>query len=87
MNILPPRARRARKRSATGSACRERRLEQFNRRVAPGTPVRFWPAGIDGPGRQGRTVSAAWLLQGHTAVVLVESWCGLLAVSHVQPEA
>jgi len=55
--------------------------------VAPGTPVRFWPAGIDGPGRQGRTVSAAWLLQGHTAVVLVESWCGLLAVSHVQPEA
>jgi hypothetical protein len=62
-------------------------VEYFNSKCAIGTPVTYWPSIIDGPGTESRTASRAWLLGGHTPVVLVEGYPGGIALTHVLPKA
>lgn len=60
-----------------------RLIEQFNSRVPVGTPVLYWPCPRENEGRESVTRSEAWLLGGHTPVVLVEGYAGGIALSHV----
>lgn len=60
-----------------------RAVEQFNEHVPIGTPVLYWPGERTGEGRRSVTRSAAWLLGGHTPVVLVDGYPGGIALSHV----
>lgn len=60
-------------------------VEQFNTLVPEGSPVLFWPGERLGEGRPSRTRSAAWLLGGHTPVVMVEGYAGGIALTHVCP--
>lgn len=70
--------RRVRRRSKAEETCAE-----FNSRVPVGTAVVFWPTAREGHGRPSRTRSEAWVLGGHTAVVMVEGHTGGVALSHV----
>lgn len=49
-----------------------------------GTPIRFWPGDREGAGRSSWTRSEAWLLGGHTAVVMVRGHSGCVALTHVE---
>lgn len=60
-----------------------RAVEQFNEVAPIGTPVLYWPGAREGEGREGVTRSEAWLLGGHTPVVMVEGYPGGIALSHV----
>lgn len=60
-----------------------RLIEQFNRICPPGTPVLYWPGARTDEGRKSVTRSEAWLLGGHTPVVMVEGYAGGIALSHV----
>lgn len=60
-------------------------VEQFNRHVPESTPVLYWPGERLGEGVLSRTRSAAWLLGGHTPVVMVEGYAGGIALTHVSP--
>lgn len=60
-----------------------RAVEQFNEVCPVGTPVLYWPGVREGEGRESVTRSAAWLLGGHTPVVMVEGYAGGIALSHV----
>jgi hypothetical protein len=59
-------------------------VDSFNKRVPIGTPVRFWPGVKDGPGRESKTKSPAWLLGGHTPCVECEGYGGGIALTHVE---
>ena len=58
-------------------------VEQFNMHCPVGTPVLYWPGLREGRGRESTTRSCAWLLGGHTPVVMVEGYPGGIALSHV----
>jgi hypothetical protein len=58
-------------------------VEQFNEVCPVGTPVLYWPGVFAGDGRKSKTCSPAWLLGGHTPVVMVEGYAGGIALSHV----
>jgi hypothetical protein len=65
--------------------------DRFNAEHPEGTRVRFWPGarwGDDGetelPAKKGLTRSAAWLLGGHTPVVMVTGQAGGVALTHVE---
>jgi len=60
-----------------------RLVEQFNEVCPIGSPVLYWPGAFEGEGRKSVTRSAAWLLGGHTPVVMVEGYAGGIALSHV----
>jgi hypothetical protein len=60
-------------------------VEQFNRHVPEGSPVLFWPGERVGEGRSSRTRSKAWIMGGHTPVVMVDGYAGGIALSHVCP--
>ena len=60
-----------------------RAVEQFNARFPVGTPVLYWPGVREGEGRESVTRSEAWLLGGHTPVVMVEGYAGGIALSHI----
>ncbi len=60
-----------------------RAVDEFNQRVPIGTSVRFWPGFREGDGRLSRTRSGAWLLGGHTPVVMVEDYVGGIGLTHV----
>lgn len=60
-----------------------RLMEQFNEICPIGTPVLYWPGERTGEGRKSKTRSEAWLLGGHTPVVMVEGYPGGIALSHV----
>ena len=60
-------------------------VAQFNSLVPEGSPVLFWPGERTGEGRPSRTRSEAWLLGGHTPVVMVEGYAGGIALTHVCP--
>lgn len=62
-----------------------RLIEQFNRVCPEGTPVLYWPGDRRDEGRESRTRSEAWLLGGHTPVVMVEGYAGGIALTHVMP--
>ena len=44
---------------------------------------RHWPGLREGDGRESVTRSEAWLMGGHTPVVMVEGYAGGIALSHV----
>ena len=58
-------------------------VKKFNAHPV-GVPVLYWPGTREGEGRKSITRSAAWLLGGHTPVVLVEGYAGGIALSHVR---
>lgn len=62
-----------------------RAIEAWNAANPIGTPVVFWPAFKDEPGRESVTRSAAWLMPSGSAVVLVEGYAGGIALTHVNP--
>ena len=59
-------------------------VDIFNDAYPVGTPVRYWPVANEGEGVLSKTRSEAWLLSGHTAVVMVEGKSGAVAVAHVE---
>ena len=59
-------------------------VKKFNATHPVGTPVLYWPGMCEGDGQKSITRSAAWLLGGHTPVVLVEGYAGGIALSHVR---
>lgn len=71
--------------AARRSGKNTRAVEQFNDLVPVGTPALFWPGAREGEGRKSATRSPAWLLGGHTPVVMVEGYPGGIALSHVCP--
>ena len=62
-------------------------VEQFNKICPIGTHVLYWPGVREGEGRKSVTRSAAWLLGGHSPVVMVEGYAGGIALTHVMPYA
>lgn len=62
----------------------QRLVDLFNDHCPVGTPVRYWPVVGEGEGILSKTRSEAWLLSGHTAVVMIEGKSGAVAVSHVE---
>ena len=58
--------------------------EEWNARVPVGTPVRYWPIRGHKQTRDIRTRSAAWMLGGHTLVVMIDDQSGGVAVSHLR---
>ncbi len=58
-------------------------IEAWNDRHPAGTPVRYWPGGRIGPGRESVTRSQAWNVCG-TPVVAVEGYAGGIALTHVE---
>lgn len=69
--------------TARRSGKQARLVEQFNELCPVGTPVLYWPADRSDEGRKSVTRSAAWLLGGHTPVVMVEGYAGGIALTHV----
>ena len=61
-------------------------VDQFNAMYPIGTMVRYWRGVREGDGRLGQTTSEAFLLGGHTPVVLIDGCSGSVALSHVEPE-
>ena len=65
-------------------------VEWFNAACPVGSHVLYWPGALKGEPRKSVTRSEAWLLGGHTPVVMVEGYSGGIALSHVMgysPEA
>lgn len=62
-------------------------VDQFNELCPIGSPVIYWPGFRGGEGRKSTTRSGAWLLGGHTPVVMVEGYPGGIALAHVMPYA
>lgn len=62
-----------------------RHIAQFNSVCPVGTPVLYWPGDRRDEGRKSATRSEAWLLGGHTPVVMVEGYAGGIALTHVMP--
>lgn len=58
-------------------------VEWFNDHCPIGSPVMYWPGVREGKGTKSVTRSKAWLLGGHTPVVMVEGYAGGIALSHV----
>lgn len=66
--------------------------EQWNARYPVGTPVVAYPGvrpehptGRDCPRLETRTRTEAWLLGGHTSVVMVEDHVSCISLDHVDP--
>lgn len=63
----------------------EQFVREWNADHPIGTPIRFWPLSRgEDPVYHGRTRSEAWLLGGHSAVVLTTNYSGAVALSHVE---
>lgn len=60
-------------------------VEAWNARHDEGRLVRYWTGAKEGPGQKGRTTSAAWVAEGHTAVVRVTGHGAWVALTHVKP--
>jgi len=58
--------------------------EEFNKRFPPGTPVQVLRD--NGDRMRTRTRSQAWILGGHTPVVMVEGIAGGYRLDRVEPE-
>lgn len=58
-------------------------VNAWNEKHAPGTPVRVRLD--DGTVKETKTTSAAWMLGGHTAVVIVEGISGGYDLTRVSP--
>lgn len=60
-----------------------RMVAWFNEVCPVGSPVFYWPGAREGEPTESVTRSEAWLLGGHTPVVMVEGYPGGIALSHV----
>lgn len=60
-------------------------VETWNRVYPEGKAVRYWTGAKEGPGQKGRTRSAAWVAEGHTAVVQVTGHGAWVQLTHVKP--
>lgn len=60
-------------------------VERFNATVEVGTKVRYWPGVMDSGAipDTGVTTSEAYLLGGHTPVVMIDTATGPIALTHV----
>lgn len=58
-------------------------VAKFNTEVPVGSPIVFWPGVRAGAGRESVTRSRAWVLGGHSAVVMVAGYAGGIALTHV----
>ncbi|MFI9845173.1 hypothetical protein ACIHFD_49700 [Nonomuraea sp. NPDC051941] len=61
-------------------------VADWNARRPVGTPVRYWPIMGEPESMVTRTRSPAWVLGGHTPVVMVDDVAGGVALSHVRLE-
>lgn len=65
-----------------------RLMDQWNEANPVGTPVIYWEVAYDigkpGLGKEATTRSEAWLLGGHTAVVLITGVSGCVCIEHLQ---
>jgi hypothetical protein len=73
--------------SAPQVAAQIRAVRDWNQTHPIGTPVIYWPGARYEKPRQGNTAAAAYLLEGHTAVVPIDAGRRLpvIALSHVEP--
>jgi hypothetical protein len=71
--------------AARRSGKNTRHIAQFNRVCPVGSPVLYWPGDRRDEGRRSVTRSEAWLLGGHTPVVMVDGYSGGIALTHVVP--
>lgn len=60
-------------------------VAEWNRLHAVGTAVLAFPGTRDGRSLKTRTRSEAWVMGGHTAVVLVDGYPGCIALTHIDP--
>lgn len=65
----------------------EQQVAEWNRRHAVGAFVRYHRIIGEGDGEATRSRSEAWVLSGHTAVVLVEGVSGCVCLDAVRPFA
>ncbi|MGW4406554.1 hypothetical protein ACWEJ6_21170 [Nonomuraea sp. NPDC004702] len=63
----------------------DQEVADWNTRRPVGTPVRYWPIKGEDDSLTTRTRSQAWMLGGHTPVVMVEGVAGGVALGHVAP--
>ncbi|WP_086559898.1 hypothetical protein [Streptomyces africanus] len=61
------------------------RAEAWNLTYPEGQTVRYWTGAREGAGETGRTRSAAWVAEGHTAVVFVTGHGAWISLRHVDP--
>jgi hypothetical protein len=67
------------------SVKREREVADWNRRHGVGALVKYHRIIGEGEGVATKTRSEAWVLSGHTAVVMVEGVSGCVALEAVRP--
>jgi len=60
-------------------------VDDFNRNVPIGTPVRYWKGPVQGVGLESTTASQAAFLSGHTPVIWLTGVVGCIALDHVEP--
>lgn len=65
----------------------DKQAEAWNRKHAVGALVRYHRIIGEGEGVATKTRSEAWVLSGHTAVVMVEGVSGCVALDAVKPFA
>ena len=63
----------------------EREVAEWNRRHGVGALVKYHRIIGEGEGVATKTRSEAWVLSGHTAVVMVEGVSGCVALEAVRP--
>lgn len=61
------------------------RAEAWNLTYPEGQAVCYWTGAREGTGETGHTRSAAWVAEGHTAVVQVTGHGAWVALTHVDP--
>ena len=61
------------------------RVKAWNLTYSEGQAVRYWTGVRVGVGVKGRTRSAAWVAEGHTAVVQVTGHGAWVKLTHVKP--
>jgi hypothetical protein len=64
----------------------QRIVDQWNEEHPVGTTVRYWPVRGDDECDVTATRSEAWLLGGHTPVVMIDGRAGGVALDHCRPE-
>lgn len=62
----------------------QRVVDEWNEEHEVGTPVRYWTGFREGDGEIGRTTCAAYLLGGHTPVVMIDTASGCIGLTHVE---
>lgn len=58
-------------------------VQDWNRRHPIGTPILFWPGAMEGPGKESKVRSEAWIMPNGVAVAMVEDYAGGIALMHI----